>query len=532
MDMKRTIYLILGLALLGCTCKNDHLNNNGEKPKVRGWNLLAINAEKGELAIDSTTYYDINHLQISHQLIMDLKDVRNKRKLDITRKLVQKAQHKGIDNILVWDHALYKLDYYPDKFKNEKGKINLDDPEFWLWFKNDYRSMLDSLSGVNGIVLTFIETGAHVEDQYSAVWKTESAKLANLVDSVASVVIDERNMQLYIRTFIYHQHELNTLLEVVNTVQNPKVKIMTKEVPHDFFLTHPVSKFIDKFDKDVIIEFDLGHEYNGQGVIASILPEITIDRWKYYASKKNVIGYVARTDRFNNTQNIGRPTEINIYALNRITEDTTLTAEEIVEDFIVLKYGKNLVPYLKDVFLETDDIITSVYYTLGLHTNYHSALDFEYQENYSRHCSGNWIDNSMVTVEHNVNKTFHYWKDVVEHLSPAKYKSKYLTPGRKTILYRETPWIIDSNLVSSVEKMNMEYLNYIIREKKFGLAKALWALNKIKSAKSLFTAEKDYQELLLLYERTALTAEYIIMQLVPIWDLDVLLMNLRTRNLI
>jgi hypothetical protein len=78
--------------------------------------------------------------------------------------------------------------------------------------------MLDKVPSIDGIVLTFIETGACVEHQYSDQWKTDSEKLANLVDSVASVVIDEQNLQLYIRTLIYYKEELNALLECVNKV--------------------------------------------------------------------------------------------------------------------------------------------------------------------------------------------------------------------------------------------------------------------------------------------------------------------------
>ncbi|MFB6343326.1 hypothetical protein ACE1ET_16495 [Saccharicrinis sp. FJH62] len=508
MKFYRLLYLFVFLGFLSCTSKkNNEPTNDYGNLKIRGWNILSSEIEKGKVALNSAEYYNINHLQLSHELIMDLKDVRKKKKLKATCKLIKKAHRSGIQSVLVWDHAIYNLDYYPDKFKNKEGLINLDDPEFWKWFKNDYRSMLDCIPDLNGIVLTFIETGARIENQYSTKWTTDSEKLANLVDSIASVVIDERNMQLYIRTFMYYKEELNALIDCVNLIRNPKVKIMTKEVPHDFFLTHPVSTFIKKFDKEVIIEFDLGHEYNGQGVIASILPEVTINRWKYYAKQKNVIGYIARTDRYDKSQNIGRPTEINIYALKRISEDTSLSAEVITEEFITQKYGEKLVPYLKDVFLETDDIITSIFYTLGLHTNSHSRLDFDYQSNYSRHCSGKWLDNPTVKVEHNVNKKFHYWKDIIEHLSPARYKSKEISPGIQSILFREAPWVIDSNWVSPSEKMNKEYLNYIIREKEFGVEKAKWAVNKILSAKPYFTSKSDYKELISLYERTLLTAK-------------------------
>lgn len=207
---------------------------------------------------------------------MDLKDVRDADRLRMTRTLIDSAKAEGIANVLVWDHALYGTQYYPDRFKTNDNLINLDNVEFWQWLKADYRSMLDSLPGIDGIVLTFIETGAHIEDQYSEKWPTASDKLAYLVDSVASVVIEERGLELFVRTFIYYKEEQDVLLGCLNKIENNQVKVMSKEVPHDFFLTHPVSGFVKDIEKEVLIEFDLGHEYNGQGIIASILPETTI----------------------------------------------------------------------------------------------------------------------------------------------------------------------------------------------------------------------------------------------------------------
>ncbi len=409
--------------------------------------------------------------------------------------------------MLVWDHALYKLDYYPDKFKNEDGLINLDSPRFWKWLKDDYRAMLDSLPKLDGIILTFIETGAHVEDQYSENWKTESEKLAHMVDSLASVIIDERGLELYIRTFIYYKEELDALLGCVNLVKHPWVKIMTKEVPHDFFLTHPISDFISKFNKEVIIEFDLGHEKNGQGVIASILPEITVERWKYYAQRNNVIGYVARTDRYGTTQNLGRPTEVNIYALKRIAEDTSLNANTIVKEFISKEYGEQSVEILKPVFLETDEIIKSTIYTLGLHVAWHSTMEFDHTRNYALTCSGRWLDDPSVYVKHGINKEFHYWKDVVEHLAPARHKMKKKENGKRTQLYTSAHWVIDSNWVTPHDKMNSLYLNYIITEKEYGVEKAKWAMEEIKKAQSLIKDQSKYEQLLHLYERTYITSQ-------------------------
>ncbi len=503
--MKRLLTLLFPFLLATCAPPPEDVATPNS-PMIRGWNILSNEVPYGLRAIDKADEYGINHLQLSHHLIMDLKDVRDAERLASTRELVDEAHNAGIEKVLVWDHALYEMEYYPDRFKNKDGLINLDDPNFWQWIKADYRSMLDSLTAIDGIILTFIETGAHVEDQYSERWQTPAEKLANMVDSVASVIIDERGLELYIRTFIYHREELEALLGCVNLVRHPEVKIMTKEVPHDFFLTHPVSDFVNQFDKDVIMEFDLGHEYHGQGVIASILPEITVERWKYYSQLDNVIGYVARSDRYGTTQNVGRATEVNLYALKRITEDTSLTAQVIVEDFISQKYGSEAVETLLPVFLETDDITLSIYYTLGLHMNRHSRFEFDYASIYSRHCSGKWLEHPVVRPGHGVDKEMHYWRDVVEHLAPPRHKAKLRDNGQPTTLYREVPWVIDSGWVTTEDRMNEAYLMDILTEKEYGVTKAQWALEQVKKAESMILDRAAYQELLQLYERTYLTA--------------------------
>ena len=74
----------------------------------------------------------------------------------------------------------------------------MDNPAFWEWFKQDYRGMLDLIPEIDGLVLTFIETGAYAEKQYSNLLKTNEEKLAAVVDAVADVVINDLVKKLYI----------------------------------------------------------------------------------------------------------------------------------------------------------------------------------------------------------------------------------------------------------------------------------------------------------------------------------------------
>ena len=105
-----------------------------------------------------------------------------------------------------------------------------------------------------------------------------------------------------------------------------------KETPHEFFLTHPNDPFIGKINKPTIVEFDTGNEYNGQGVIANTWPEYVTKRWTDFIKRPNVIGYVARTDRYGTTKLVGSANEILLYALKRSTENPEILPDRIYDE--------------------------------------------------------------------------------------------------------------------------------------------------------------------------------------------------------
>ncbi|MDD4225210.1 MAG: hypothetical protein WCY58_01985 [Mariniphaga sp.] len=278
---------------------NPVTKNDREEQKnryVQGWNILSDDEKLAEMVIEHSRDYSINHLQLSHHLIMDLRHAKNPARAARINRLVNRAHEAGIPKVLIWDHMLYPLDYYPEEFRTGPGNlIDLDNPEFWAWIKNDYREMLRLVPEIDGLILTFIETGARIENQYSRVLKTPQEKLAAMIDTISSLIIDEKGLELYVRTFFYTRQERENMLNCLNLIQNEGLRVMTKEVPHDFFLTHPSASYVGNIKFPVIIEFDAAHEYNGQGIIASIFPDLHLKRWESYKKLPNVIGYVARS---------------------------------------------------------------------------------------------------------------------------------------------------------------------------------------------------------------------------------------------
>lgn len=474
--------------------------NKEEKLSIEGWNILSDNEKLAEQVIEKAGEYELNHLQLSHQIVMDLRHVKNSDKATLVNRLSEKAHKEGIEEVCIWDHTLYSLDYYPDEFRTGPDNLlNLDNPDLWRWIKDDYREMLDLVPGVDGIILTFIETGAHIEDQYSEILTREEEKLATIVDTLASVIIDEYDKSLYIRTFVYNKAELASMLNCINLIQHPDIKVMTKEVPHDFFLTHPVAEFVKEIKFPTIIEFDAAHEYNGQGIITSMFPSVHLKRWDYYKDLPNVVGYVARTDRFNNTTIINNPAEINLFALHQ-SFNHKYDIDSIYNQFIEKEYGTAPIPYLVPAFKLAHPIISSSFYTLGLNINSHSRLDYLDNSSYQRHVSGKWMDDPVIAINKGINEEFHYWKDIVNHLSLPWYKRK-----EGTQLAQESPWVLEKNWLKPEELMNESYLRYVLKEKKYGVEKAREALEMVKAAAPFVQNAEKYDTLLHVYERTLLT---------------------------
>ncbi len=467
---------------------------------VRGWMILSDSREDGLAVIRAAPDYDINHLQISHHVVHDLRHVRDPRRRELANTFIRAAHQAGIQEVVLWDRTLYGLRHYPAMFKTGPGgTIDLDNPEFWAWFKNDYREMLDLVPDIQGLILTFIETGARVERQHSVAMRTPQEKLAAAVNAVADVVIGERALNLYIRTFSYDDGEYDNIIGAIGRLKRPEIRLMMKETPHDFFLTHPNDRFAGMIARPTIIEFDAAGEFNGQGLIANTWPEYMLRRWSDFLKRDHIVGYVARTDRYGTTRMIGRPSEINLLALKRHFEDRSVDAEQVYREFIARRYGAEAYPHLRPAFGNAFDIVTSTLYTLGTNVADHSRLNFDpYPSSYARHVSGKWIDPPVVRVGHGVDRELHYWDEVVEHIAPrwAKAGGAQLS---------EVPKVVTAGWLSPEERMNEAYLRMVLTQKDHGVRLAEASLQHVRDAEPHLRPE-DHQDLLHHFTRTLLTA--------------------------
>lgn len=469
---------------------------------IRGWTILSDREPDAMAVIEASRAYGINHLQLSHQLVDDLRDLREARRQALVRRLTRAAHRAGIQEVVLWDHALYPLEYYPAQFRTgPEGTIDLDNAAFWEWLKADYRTLLDFVPEANGVVLTFIETGARAERQHSNTLTTNQAKLAAVVNAVADVVIGERKLALYARTFSYTHDEYRNISGAIEKFARPDIRLMMKETPHDFFLTHPDDFLAGTIARPTLMEFDVGAEFNGQGVIANTWPEHILTRARTLLRRPHVVGYVVRTDRYGDTRVVGRPSEINLFALKRAVEDADVTAEAVYDEFITARYGEKALPWVKAAFRNAFDIVTSTLYTLGTNTANHSKLDYDpYDSSYARSVSGKWLDPPIVFVRHGVNREFHYWKDVVDRLGPHWAKERRSAPQ-----LQEVPWVVERGWLRTGEQMDEAFLDYVRTEKDFGVGLSEESLRAIESARTSLS-DAQFQDLRHYFTRTLLTA--------------------------
>ncbi|TMS00507.1 hypothetical protein [Nonomuraea basaltis] len=176
-----------------------------------------------------------------------------------------------------------------------------------------------------------------------------------------------------------------------------------------------------------------------------------------------------------------------------------MSVETIYREFAAKTYGSRAARDVAAALSKSYEIVTSVLYSLGTNTANHSRLDYEpYCSSYHRSVSGKWIEPPVTYVRHGVNKRFHFWIDVVNHLSPAACKTD-------PTLAREAQYVLDRGWVTLGDQMTPRYLHYVLTEKDHGVRVAESALHDIARARPDLSPE-HFQQLKAYFERTVLTA--------------------------
>jgi len=467
---------------------------------VRGWTILSDNERGAMEVIAAAPKYGINQIELSQLIISNIGQLADDKRVAFVSRLADAAHAAGISEVTAADGPLTDLSYYPARFRTGPGgTIDLDNPAFWEWLKADYAKALDRIPGIDGIALTFLEPSGLVDQQFSHRLASPAEKYAALVNAIADVVVGQRHLNLYLRIFPNDRPGDPVIVDTIARIARPEVRLMIKQCPLDFMLFSPDDLWAGTLPRPTIIEYDAAGEFNGQGLIANTWVNDLVRRYRDLNSRPHVIGYTVRTDRLGESRVLGKPGEINLYTLKRASEDRQVTAEQIYDEFITAHYGAAALPDVKAAFKDSADIIGSSLYILGILVDDHSQLDYEmYTPPYGHLTSGRWIDPPILHVGHGINREFHVFRDVVNHIAPAFVKDPRYVPPEYTPS-TELQWEHPG------EAMDEEYLRYIVTEKDFGVRKAEEAVAHVESARSSL-APGAYADLHNYFQRTLLTA--------------------------
>ncbi len=343
-----------------------------------GWILLDSDRTHVSWVLNQAADYGIDHVQLSHDLIMDIDEINEDAGHAATlRDIAQEAKSLGLE-VWVWSH----------EFARESYLLCLD-PEDDLWTRRAqaYRDALETIPEIDGVILMF--GSAEVEPWYAVClcdWCRELPdtgnpvldlinsrpidRLTQIYDAVGGVVMGEFGKKLRVRTFMHQPLEILWLGESLRTYPNHDLSVMTKDVPQDWQPYYPDDPLIgDVGHRHQIIEMDLGNEYWGQSRILNGQVDYIAGRWAYDKAH-GALGAAARIER-GSQHAFGNPNEINIYAYSRIVIDGS-SPDDIYREWFDAKYGIDgdsvEADVLKRVFRTSHDAMRKMYYTLGMWT--------------------------------------------------------------------------------------------------------------------------------------------------------------------
>jgi hypothetical protein len=489
-----TLILIFLLFLFSCKKEEE------KQIEIYGWNILTDHTPTALHTLKASKNYKVNQIHLSEDICRELRDVKHQWNRNIVNNLTENAHETGIPEVLVWDRALYDLNYYPERFKIN-GKINLDNRDFWEWLIRDYEKMLDKIPEINGIVLTLNESETLVEEQYSEILNTPQLKLATFVDSLAGFIINQRNLKLYLRYPVHSKSEVKRLISFLGTVRSPEIKFIANGLPGKFLTNQKYSEWVKDIPIPVVIDFDCAHENEGQGNVAGIFPGFHLKQWKYYREMENVIGFTLRTDRLGKTSILYRPSEINLFAVYEATRNPEIETDSVILNYLSKNYGTPAVPYFYEAFKLAPEIIMSSFYTLGINTTDHSQIDFAYKPSFIRKISISEAEDKEIGIGHGVDKTFRYWSEIVNHLAPPEFKTR---ENENLSFLHE---VATNNWLQPEERMDTTYLNYILTEKRHAINLAFEAISKINMAKPYCSDSRAFNRIYHTFHRTLLTAK-------------------------
>ncbi len=344
-------------------------------PRVeyRAWQFHVLKPAYVSESMKLALRYDINTVVFSHKMIGFTSDLYDGSDRAETLRALALEAHKANLKVWIW---VRELNDVPAQFMDGRV-VDMDRPGFWDWLRSRYERVLADFPKFDGVMLTFHETPYKVFSprvRSTLPIPERFARMVNTIDDVCA----RRGKDLIVRTFLYEPEELEWFRAGIKQTK-PRVMIQSKCEPHDWDPFYPHEPLIGAFPEHrQIIEFDGSSEFTGKNRIPYTSPEYFEHRWRYDLAHPGVCGYNVRVDH-NGYDAIRTPNEINLYALYRMSQDSTITAAEIWKEWTHKRYGAEAAPFVEKALRPSFDVVNDSFFALKFWITNHSALpDLKY----------------------------------------------------------------------------------------------------------------------------------------------------------
>lgn len=342
---------------------------------INGWILMDTDHDRLMSAIDRAADYGVNHIQFSHDLIMDVDDLIGD-SADVTARVallneaIEKAHSHGIKTWF-WAHEFsntgFDVCYAPDS-------------DVWKTRADAYRAGLEMVPDMDGVVLMFGSSSAPpwytlcTCDWCVDGWPDEllpppqDERISIITKTIGDVITKELERELITRVFIHETDENAWHADGLSAVKDLEFTAMHKSETQDWQPYNPPDPTLGETGPHpAILEFDSAGEYLGLSILPWCAPGYYRHRLAHGLSK-NVIGVAVRIERGSNRA-LGTPNEVNILALSRLLKDPETPLESIWNEFIESRY--ELAPSaqsttLAKILADTFPIARKSHYALGI----------------------------------------------------------------------------------------------------------------------------------------------------------------------
>lgn len=344
---------------------------------VHGWILLDPDPEAVRRNLLAAAGYGVNHIQLSHGLVMSIEDLLGDSPEVLTRVQV-------LNQAIAQAHALGMKAYI---WAHEFSGTGIDvcyapDSAVWENRANAYRTGLARIPEVDGVVLMFgsapmppwataclcawcLVTGE--ENPFDTPPQDERIRL--ITEHVGQVVVHEMGKALIVRTFVHEPEEVIWHSQGLAAVQGFHFMGMHKGPVQDWqpYNPHdPAAGHIGPHPS--ILEEDVAGEYLGLSVLPFCAPGYYRYRLDHLWANQG-IGAAIRVER-GSFSALGTPNEVNVLAVRRLVEDprTPLHAiwDEFIESFYGLRPGDPGQVEIRDILEATFPIRLKSHYALGI----------------------------------------------------------------------------------------------------------------------------------------------------------------------